>query len=439
MKTKQLIVLMVLIVLSIFFQSFLQSDQQSLQQKSILYVSKANGSNKNDGSKAAPFKNLDKAIEVALPGTTIYIAGGIESGTLNVGFIESDKPVKIFGSWDENFTEQDILAHPTVLQPDNESARSNRKAILKFTKDVNGTFIDHLVFDGGQRNAYHEKEGIVKGIEGGRLLPDTERPAVGFATIFEPLLQFVSAATGGDVTIQNCVFVNGASFALQAGHRSGKFTVKNNVFVGNRMAAIEIYGTCASTGGPKSMSLCGEVEVAYNTILFTWSRTKDFQDMGYGVRVMTKCDYNIHHNIIGASVLAGIDHTRFNKDEWVKVDHNIFFVNKDKDLHYSPVSNSRLRIDAGDLGDLEIASTSGNRNEIPKELKINQDYLDGYLNARYSEQTDLDRNSAANQWRSMLGMNLQGTMSSSVTMFCNRYPWKETLELFGNVKGYGAQ
>jgi len=439
MKTKQLIVLMVLIVLSIFFQSFLQSDQQSLQQKSILYVSKANGSNKNDGSKAAPFKNLDKAIEVALPGTTIYIAGGIESGTLNVGFIESDKPVKIFGSWDENFTEQDILAHPTVLQPDNESARSTRKAILKFTKDVNGTFIDHLVFDGGQRNAYHEKEGIVKGIEGGRLLPDTERPAVGFATIFEPLLQFVSAATGGDVTIQNCVFVNGASFALQAGHRSGKFSVKNNVFVGNRMAAIEIYGTCASTGGPKSMSLCGEVEVAYNTILFTWSRTKDFQDMGYGVRVMTKCDYNIHHNIIGASVLAGIDHTRFNKDEWVKVDHNIFFVNKDKDLHYSPVSNSRLRIDAGDLGDLEIASTSGNRNEIPKELKINQDYLDGYLNARYSEQTDLDRNSAANQWRSMLGMNLQGTMSSSVTMFCNRYPWKETLELFGNVKGYGAQ
>jgi len=65
--------------------------------------------------------------------------------------------------------------------------------------------------------------------------------------------------------------------------------------------------------------------------------------------------------------------------------------------------------------------------------------LDGYLNARYAEQTDLDRNSAANQWRSMLGMNLQGSMSSSVTMFCNRYPWKEAILLFDNVKGYGAQ
>ena len=406
---------------------------------SILYVSKQKGNNKNDGSKAAPLKNLDKAIEISAPGGTIYIAGGNETGTLNVGFIESDKPVQIFGSWDESFEKQDIVAHPTVIQPDNESARSTRKALMKFTRDVKGTIIDHLVFDGGQRNAYHEKEGITKGIERGRLMSDTEKPSVGYATVYEPLLQFVSATTGGDVTIQNCVFVNGASFALQAGHRSGKFTVKNNVFVGNRMAAIEIYGTCASTGGPNTLSLCGEVEIAYNTILFTWSRTKDFQDMGYGVRVMTKCDYNIHNNILGASILSGVDHTRFNKNEWVKIDNNIFFVNKDKDLHYSPASNTRLRIDAADFGDLEVASATGNKNEIPKELKINKDYLEGYLNARYSEQTDLDRNSPANMWRSMLGMNLQGTMTSSVTMFCNKYPWKEALNLFGNVNGYGAQ
>lgn len=406
----------------------------------ILYVSKKNGNNKNDGSKGAPLKNLDKAIALAAPGTAIYVSGGVEMGTLNIGFIESDKPVKIFGSYDETFTTQDIVTHPTLIQPDNESARSTRKAVMKFTRDVAGTVLDHLVFDGGERNAYHVKEGIVEGVEGGgRLLPSTERPPVGYPTVDEPLLQFVSATTGGDVTIENCVFVNGASFALQAGHRSGKFTVKNNIFVGNRMAAIEIYGTCASTGGPNTMALCGDVEVAYNTILFTWSRTKDFLDMGYGVRVMTKCNYNIHHNIIGASILAGVDHTRFNKNEWVSVDHNLFFVNKDKDLHYSPASNTRLRIDAGDFGDLEIASANGNRNEIPESLKVHKAYLDGYLNARYSEQTDLDRNSAANQWRSILGMNLQGTMSSSVTMFCNKYPWKEALQLFGNVEGCGAQ
>jgi len=88
---------------------------------------------------------------------------------------------------------------------------------------------------------------------------------------------------------------------------------------------------------------------------------------------------------------------------------------------------------------MEIASDSGNKNYIPKELKVNKDYLEGYLAARYSEQTDLDRNSPSNQWRSMMGMNLQGTMNSSVTMFCNKYPWKDAILLFGNVEGVGAK
>ncbi|MFZ1731712.1 MAG: right-handed parallel beta-helix repeat-containing protein [Bacteroidota bacterium] len=404
-----------------------------------IYVSIASGKNKNDGSKGAPLKNIDKAISVAQPGDAIYIAGGVYSGTLDVGYLESDKPVKLYGSYNPDFSRQDIIAHPTLFQPSNETARSNRKALLKFTKDVAGTVLDNIVFDMGERNAYSPKDGIVEGIEGGRLLMPTERPPVGNSTVGEPCVQFMSATTGGDVTVQNCVFVNGASFALQAGHRSGKFTVKNNVFVGNKMAAIEIYGTCANTGGPNSQTRCSEVEVAYNTILFSWSRLKDFLDMGYGVRIMTKCGYDIHHNVIGGSILAGVDHTRFNNDDWVKVDNNIFFVNKDKDLHYSPASNTRLRIDAGDFGDLEFASAEGNRNEIPAGLKVNKAYLEGYLSARYSEQLDYNPDSPANQWRAAMGMNKQGKMQSSATMFANRYPWKDALNLFGNVPGVGAQ
>lgn len=405
----------------------------------VLYVCITNGSNRNGGTRELPFKNIDKAIQVAEPGAEIRIAGGVYSGTLNVGFIESDKPVRLMGSFDERFSRQDIKAHPTLLQPANESARSSRKALLKFTRDVAGTLIDHIVFDSGERNAYSSNDGVVPGVEGGRLLLPTERPSQGNATVGEPLLQFVSATTGGDVTIQNCVFINGASFALQAGHRSGKFTVRNNVFVANKMAAIEIYGTCARTGGPNTPTLCSEVEIAYNTILFSWSRLKDFLDMGYGIRIMTGCSYNIHHNVVGASILAAIDHTRFNNNDWIRLDHNIFFVNKDKDLHYSPASNTRLRIDTEGFDDLEFASVTGNRNFIPDALKVNPAYLEGYLNARYSEQADFDRNSPANQWRAALGMNLQGSLTSSATMFANKYPWRDALELFGNLQGYGAQ
>ncbi|MBS4013810.1 MAG: right-handed parallel beta-helix repeat-containing protein [Bacteroidetes bacterium] len=415
------------------------ADNQSSGNSQVLYVSINNGNNRNDGSKDAPFKNIDKAINVAQAGAEIRIAGGVYFGTMNVGFIESNKPVKLFGSFDENFSKQNIVEHPTLIQPDNASAKTSRKALLKFTKDVAGTVIDHIVFDSGERNAYSSNDGVVNGVEGGRLLLPTEKPATMNSTVGEPLLQFVSATTGGDVTVQNCVFLNGASFALQAGHRSGKFTVKNNVFVANKMAAVEIYGTCASTGGPNTMANCGEVEIAYNTILFTWSRLKDFLDMGYGVRIMTKCSYNIHNNIIGASILAAVDHTRFNNNDWIKIDNNVFFVNKDKDLHYSPASNTRLRLDAKDLDDLEVASVSGNKNEIPKGLKVNKAYLEGYLGARYSEQVDYDPNSPANQWREAMGLNKQGTISSSATMFANKYPWRDALELFGNVAGVGAQ
>jgi hypothetical protein len=433
MNTKKSVFYLFLLICAISFE------MQAQVSGKTLYVSIGKGSNSNDGSKASPLKNIDKAIKIAAPGDAINVAGGREMGTLNIGYIETDKPVKLYGSWDENFTAQDIVAHPTVFQPGNESAATSRKALMKFTRDVEGTVIDHIVFDGGERNAYSAKEGIVEGVEGGRLLMPTEKPSMGNSTVGEPLLQFVSATTGGDVTIQNCVFVNGASFALQAGHRSGKFIVRNNVFVANKMAAIEIFGTCASTGGPNTLALCGEVEIAGNTILFSWSRLKDFLDMGYGVRIMTKCDYNIHHNIIGGSILAAIDHTRFNKNEWVRVDNNIFFVNKDKDLHYSPASNTRLRVDASDFGDLELASATGNRNEIPQGLKVNKAYLEGYLSARYSEQVDYDPNSPANQWREVMGMNKQGTMRSQATMFANKYPWKEAISLFGNINGFGAQ
>jgi hypothetical protein len=416
-----------------------QQSPQPAASSQVFYVSSTNGSNRNDGSKNTPFKNIDKAINTASPGAEIRIAGGNYYGTLNVGFIESDKPIKLYGSFDESFNTQDIIAHPTLIQPDNASARTSRKTLLKFTKDVAGTVIDHIVFDSGERNAYHENEGIIEGIEGGRLMPPTEKPSNRNSTVGEPLLQFVSATTGGDVMIQNCVFLNGASFALQAGHRSGKFTVRNNVFVANKMAAIEIYGTCARTGGPGTITLCSEVEIANNTILFSWSRTKDFQDMGYGIRIMTGCEYNIHHNIVGGSILAAVDHTRFNNNEWIKIDHNIFFVNKDKDLHYSPASNTRIRIDAQDFGDLEVASVEANKNEIPASLKVNKAYLEGYLNARYSEEVDYDPNSPANQWRAAMGMNKQGTITSTATMFANKYPWKDALNLFGNVGGYGAQ
>jgi hypothetical protein len=221
--------------------------------------------------------------------------------------------------------------------------------------------------------------------------------------------------------------------------REGSFKVLNNVFVANRMAAVEIYGTCAARGGPGSMPRCGEAEIANNTILFSWSRLEDFLDMGYGVRVMTKLGYDIHHNLIGANIMSGVDHSRFNNDEWVKLDNNVFFVNKQADLEYSPASNTSLNLTADQFEDLEMASNAGNQNEIPAGLRLDPDYLEGFLSARYTEEADYDPSSPANQLRGMLGLNKQGSLSTDVSMYGNRYPVASALELFGSVSGVGAQ
>jgi len=291
----------------------------------------------------------------------------------------------------------------------------------------------------GERNSYHAGEGKPEGVETGRLLLPPQKASGQKPTVTEACISIPSAAQGGDVLISNNVFANGAKFAIQAGLRSGTTRVLNNVFVANRMASIEIYGTCRSTGGPKDLSLCGEAEIANNTILFSWSRTKDFQDMGYGVRVMTKVKYNIHHNIIGGNIMSGVDHSRFNKDEWISLDNNVFFVNKQADLEYSPESNTTLNLSVDQFEDLEFASVGGNTGEIPASLPVDKAYLEGFLSARYSEQTDLDRGSPPNQWRSILGLPLQGSMTSQVSMYGNRYPYQKALELVGAVKGVGAQ
>jgi hypothetical protein len=228
-----------------------------------IFVSQELGANNNPGTKDKPLKNIDKAITQALPGDTILVAEGVYSGTFGIGYLVSDKPLKLYGGFSKDFSERDVLKHPTLFQPDNASGSKARKPLLSFTKEIDGVVIDGFVFDMGERNSYSSQEGKPDGVETGMLLLPPQKEAGQNPTVTEPRMSIASAAAGGDILIRNNVFVNGANFAIQAGIRSGTFKVINNVFVSNRMAAIEIYGTCPNKGGPKSLTLCGNVEIAY--------------------------------------------------------------------------------------------------------------------------------------------------------------------------------
>ncbi|MBO4708195.1 MAG: hypothetical protein J5727_00285, partial [Kiritimatiellae bacterium] len=70
--------------------------------------------------------------------------------------------------------------------------------------------------------------------------------------------------------------------------------------------------------------------------------------------------------------------------------------------------------------------------------RINAKYLNSFLSMKYSESTKLDEGKC-NGLRSVLGLPLQGTITTQCDMFCNRYPLEDALKLFGAISGKGAQ
>jgi hypothetical protein len=412
-----------------------------------LYVAKDRGDNQNAGTKDAPFKNLEAALKAAKPGDKIFVAQGNYTGLRDKGYLEAPQPVEMYGGYSPDFSTRDVVKYPTMVAPNNESAASGRKPLLSILNVPAGSsfILDGFIFDRGGQNAYSPKEGVIPGL-GGRKLSETEKPSTGNSTVHEPLVCFtnkVNAKIEGTLTISNCVFLNG-HFGIQGGFKKGTVRILNNVFIANTMAAIEVFGTGGKKGPKGPTHKDGEVEIANNSILFTWSRLKDFADMGYGIRVMTMLSYDIHHNLVGCNVLTGIDHTRGNLNEWVKIDNNIIFMNKQAPLLYVEPGKSAAgmmeRVKIADVGaDLGLASCKNNTETLNTPLPLNKPYFENYLSARYSETADYDPNSPANVLREVYGLPKQGKLKTQVSMFGNRYPAADALKLFGAYAGVGAQ
>jgi hypothetical protein len=411
------------------------------------FVARDRGDNQNPGTKEAPFKNIEAALKVAKTGDRICVAQGNYFGLRDKGYLEAPEAVELFGGYSIDFSIRDIEKFPTTIIPDRNSGASGRKPLLSILNVPAGaTFIlDGFILDRGEQNAYSPKDGVIEGL-GGRILSETEKPAEGPSTVHEPLVCFtnkVNARIEGELIIRNCVFLNG-HFAIQGGFKKGSVKILNNIFVANKMAAIEVFGIGGKKGPKGPIEKSGQVEIANNTILFTWSRLKDFADMGYGIRIMTMVSYDIHDNLIGCNVLTGIDHTRNNPNEWVKIDNNILFLNKQAPLLYvepgTSAAGTMERVKIGDMNaDLGLASCKGNTDKLSSKLPLNKVYLENFLNARYSETADFDPNSPANVLREIVGLPKQGKLATQVSMFANRYPLRDALALFGASKQTGAQ
>ena len=370
------------------------------------YVS-PNGKNKNEGkSTSAPLKNIWKAIELASDGDVIRVAAGNYNGQMKQGWIKLDKPVSIIGGYSNDFSSRDVVKNKTLFQPTNEMNGTKGQGILHLNyKGANSkVVIDGFIFDQGEANSYHPVEGKPEGVETGMWL---EPPSKGNTTF--PSLNNYSLYgenSEGDLTIQNCVFVNAGNIALNLNHVAGKVKVLNNIFIANRIVG-------ANVQAKQNKVDAVDYEFAYNTVMFTWTRTKLFEDMGYGVRANTNCITRVHNNILALNMMAGFDNTKGDpKSKKVYLDKNAFILNKKGDVTVTVSPNILwLNVADGAFEDLEdapsIQSLNGN-------ISISDPSI-------------------------FKGKIKQGSIKSKVSMFMNKYPMEEALNLFGLMEGYGAQ
>ncbi len=419
-----------------------------------LYVCAQNGSNRNSGEKEKPIKDLQKAINVSENGDKILVSQGNYLGTLDQGFIEiKDKYISIYGGYSDDFSERDPIKYVTSIRPPAGIAGNcNNKGTLHMYISGNpqGTVvIDGLVIDRGLINKYcapNPNNAVTSTpndqFETGRIINPGESPGVpmvGEFTIQEPLMR---GDIEGNLIVRNCVFANGGNYAIMMNLKRGHFDIYNNIFVANRFAA------CQVRGNSVRQDEC-TIDFHNNTVLFTWCRTKEMDDMGLGFRFMPGIHAKVYNNIFGGSNLSAVERTYFDSNKSIEEKritsamNNYFFMNK-SDLLLPSGGGKWLMVPAERFEDAEQLDEYEGNKQLPKEESafveaINKDYLEGFATISISNTSNFDPNSAANFVNKALGLNMQGSETIRPSMYANRYPYDDLFKLWGKVKGYGAQ
>ena len=377
-------------------------------------------------------------------------------GKLNQGFIEiKNKYISLVGGWSADFSERNPAKNITEIRltPDNTGTASSKGNIhIEASGQAQGTIvIDGIYIDRGLSNLYcapnsddprtsTPKEGT---FETGRIIHIGESPIggkIGGLSYKEPLIRF---ALEGNLVVRNCVFSNSPNFAIMGALRPvGTAQIYNNIFVNNCMAACQITGNSIRQDEIS-------IDFHHNTVLFSWCRDKEMGDMGYGYRFMTGSNQKVYNNIFGCSNLGAIDRGRIDSNASIEEKritsamNNYFFMNK-ADLILPSGGGLWLEVAAEQFEEAEqIDEYEGNQQLPATETAfveaINQDFLKAFTTISSKNKSNYNPNSAANQLNRYLGLTQQGSETIRPSMYANRYPYAEIPNLWGKVKGYGAQ
>lgn len=395
--------------------------QEVKREGKTIYVS-VHGSNQNPGTAGEPLKNLDKALKVAEDYDKIFISEGVYSGTFGVGFFEITKPLELYGGYNKEFTQRDPINTPTVIQTLKGKATSSKQSIIliKETKDV---VIDGFVIDMGEHNNYDAK--VPAGLETGYLtLTNTG------GTPKRSGIKII----GNNVTLQNNTFVNisyGGIYIMQRINMPGKVHIDNNLFVNCSQAGID---ASVLTGPGEKHNV---IEISNNTFAFTYGTTFLNDNLGCNIWLKENARYKIHHNIFSYASDAALRFLNTDNSE-LYLDHNLFMNNRKNDIHTS-IYNKRVFITVEEFADVDFVTSLKGNKRMTQKLSLHESYIKEFINMAAEVSMEYDPSNDWNQVRSILGLPQQASGTAKITFFANKYPWKESLKLFGAVPEFGAQ
>ena len=433
------------------------------------YVSATTGSARADGlSPTTAMKDLQKAIDASQDDDVIYVAEGNYLGNLDRGYLECGKFgnaqndrgkfISIYGGYSTDFSERDVIKHVTKIQPTDQKFTApllniNARRPYGYTGPDGNVVIDGLVFDFGENNLYcaanvdDERTGTPnKGVLTGRFIEPDGSPAVpkvGYANGNEYALHM---DVEGNVRVSNCIFVNCRDYGISALMGKGHMEISNNIFIACRYASCQVKGSTRDADIEKV-----SLEFHHNTVLFTWTRTKSFEDMGQGFRFMNGIrTIDVHNNIFGCNSNCGVERVYYESNkamEAAKVSNlydNYFFANK-RDLEIAAMGASSISVPAARIEEAEQIGPKYEGNvEMPEGNDaflnaVDKSYLEGFMSLKIMSSQTYNPNSAANQFNRAFGLNQQGSEIVRPSMYCNKYPWEKAKDLFGVIAGYGAQ
>ena len=434
-----------------------------------IYVSATTGSARADGlSPATAMKDLQKAIDSAQDDDVIYVAEGNYLGNMDRGYLECGKFgnaqndrgkfISIYGGYSTDFSERDVIKHVTKIQPVDQKFTApllniNARRPYGYTGPEGNVVVDGLVFDLGENNLYcaadvnNEITGTPnEGVLTGRFIElggSPNCPKVGFANGDEYALHM---DVEGNVRVSNCIFVNCRDYGISAMMGKGHMEISNNVFIACRYASCQVRGSVRDADIDKV-----SLEFHHNTVLFTWTRSKTFEDMGQGFRFMNGIrTIDVHNNIFGCNSNCGVERVYYESNkalEAAKVSNlydNYFFANK-RDLELAAMGASTISVPAARIEEAEQIGPKYEGNmEMPEGNDafinaIDKSYLEGFLSLKIMSSQSYNANSAANQVNRLFGLNQQGSEIVRPSMYCNKYPWEKAKDLFGVIENYGAQ